>query len=131
MRRIDWIVILLGGALAHGCLYLDDIGQPIEENSPPYFYNWIPAATTVEIGPSGETFYAYYTDPDEDDIERLEMQWYLDGREQGNGNQIKIWMEDLGTEGTAVLVAHVADPQEAQDSLLWKLEVQPQVPNGD
>ena len=127
LGTMAWLAVVL-----NGCLYLEDIGKPIQENRPPYFFAYKPEETTVEIGPSeGTTFSVYYTDPDEEDVDRLEMQWYLDGREQGNGNKITIWMEDLGNEGTGVLVANVTDPQGAQDSLLWKLVVASPLPDGE
>lgn len=133
MRLGLTIIVLLAIQPSTSCLYTDELGPPPPEteNTAPYFYNWLPTSTTVTIGPSGVTFIVYYDDENEEDADRLELQWYLDGRARGNGNQVKIWVEDLGQEGEGVLVANVQDPHDASDSLLWRLEVEPQLSEGE
>jgi len=133
-KATTWLTLgteLLVLNLLTGCLYLEEVGPPIQENHPPEFYNWIPLETSVEIAPQGMTFYAYYSDPDEADQGELEMQWYLNGRAQGNGNQVQVWLEDLGDQTTGVLAAVVSDPHDAQDIVLWRLEVASELSQGD
>jgi len=113
-----------------GCLYADPINLPIDMNSAPYFTNYNPKEDTVLIGSERVEFLIVYTDPDEQDLPLLEVAWFLDGQEQGNGNKMYIYPEDLGADGQAVLHVRVTDPAGDDDVLVWTLRADTSIQGG-
>lgn len=135
--RLVALAAAMGALLAQvACLYTGDVPPvlPYEEPQPPVIVNELPPRyARVAVGPDGQLFEVWVTDPNTQDQDSLTITWTLEGLTGvlSTGSKLMLRSGDLPEPAagrtSVLLTVQVRDQDglEAGDGLEWDLTAEP------